>query len=173
MQVSKIDLNDFTPDIFNLWNNRWFLLTCGDYKKGDFNTMTVSWGSFGIMWNKPFAQVVVRPTRYTYEFMEKYDNFTLSSFSEKHRKELSFLGSKSGRAVDKIKISGLKPIASEKVSSPVFAEADLTIECRKIYWHDFKPENFLSPEIITHYKHEDFHREYFGEIINLNDSRQK
>jgi len=172
MQTSEIDLTQFKPDIFNLWHHRWFLLTCGNFEEGHFNTMTVSWGSFGIMWNKPFAQVVVRPTRFTYEFMEKYNQFTLSSFPEKYRKALNLLGSKSGRGVDKIKISGLNPVASNKVKSPVFAEADLTLECRKIYWNDLNPANFLSPQIGEHYSKNDHHREYFGEIVSLTDKRE-
>ena len=167
MIFQETDINKYKTDIFELFNNRWFLLTSGDYKAGHFNTMTVSWGSMGIMWNKPFVMVVVRPQRFTFEFMEKYDTFTLTSFPEKYRKALNILGSKSGRSVDKIKISGLHPIASTKIQAPAFKEAELVIECSKIYWNDFLPENFLSPQIEENYPRKDYHRIYFGEVFNI------
>lgn len=129
--------------------------------------MTVAWGSLGAMWNKPFVQVVVRPVRYTYEFMERYDTFTLCAFPEAYRKALSLLGSKSGRDSDKIAESGLTPIPSTKVTAPGFAEADLIVECRKIYWDDFDPAHFLLPEIAQNYPQKDYHRVYFGEIVAI------
>lgn len=167
MNLKEVKIEEFTKDIFNLWNKKWLLLTCGNFEKNDFNTMTVAWGSFGIMWNKPFAQVVVRPTRYTYEFMEKYDNFTLTAFPENHRKALQNLGTKSGRDGDKIAEAGLTPMASNLISSPTFKEAELSIECKKIYFDDFKPENFLTDSIEKQYPQKDYHRIYFGEILKI------
>ncbi len=119
------------------------------------------------MWNKPFAQVVVRPTRYTRQFMDQYDTFTLCAFPERYRKALKLLGSKSGRDGDKIAESGLTPIAASKVAAPAFAEAELIIECRKIYWDDFKPEHFLDHKIHANYPIKDYHRVYFGEIVAI------
>jgi flavin reductase (DIM6/NTAB) family NADH-FMN oxidoreductase RutF len=153
--------------IHDLWANQWFLLTSGDFKTGQFNSMTVAWGSLGIMWSMPFAQVVVRPIRYTYEFMERYDTFTLCAFPRKYRKQLNFLGSVSGRKMDKIQSSGLTPCAASVVAAPVFAEAELRIECRKMYWSDLEPEHFLNAGIAAIYDGHDFHRMYFGEIVAL------
>ena len=124
MGFHEVKIDYYKTDIFELWNNRWFLLTSGDFNSGQYNTMTVSWGSFGIMWNKPFAQVVVRPTRYTYEFTEKFDTFTLCSFSEKYRRALNILGSKSGRTVDKIKIRP-SPTCYPCCSDPLFIVGEL------------------------------------------------
>ncbi|NOZ60605.1 MAG: flavin reductase family protein [Calditrichaeota bacterium] len=151
----------------DIWANQWLLLTSGDFKTGKFNTMTVAWGSFGEMWNKPFAQVVVRPTRHTFEFMEKFDTFTLTAFPEKYRNALSLLGTKSGRDGDKIKEAGLTPIESKKVAAPTFAEAELVIECRKIYWQDFDPSHFWDKGIEKNYPLKDYHRIYFGEIVSV------
>ncbi|OQX83491.1 hypothetical protein B6D60_10405 [candidate division KSB1 bacterium 4484_87] len=132
-----------------------------------YNTMTVAWGSFGVMWNKPFAHVVVRPTRFTFEFMEKFDTFTLTGFPEKFRDALTLLGTKSGRDGDKISEAGLTPIAATKVAAPAFAEADLVVECRKIYWQDFDPGHFQDKSIDENYPLKDYHRIYFGEIISI------
>ena len=164
MELVTIPIEKFSAEVHNLWKNQWLLLTAGDYEKGKFNTMTVAWGSLGTMWNKPFAQVVVRPTRYTYHFMEKYDSFTLTSFPKEFRKDLYHLGRKSGRDSDKIAETSLTPVPSVRVNSPSFKEAELIIECIKIYWDDFKPENFLDPSIEEEYDN-DYHRIYFGEIL--------
>lgn len=150
---------------FHLWDKQWMLLTSGDFGKGHYNAMTVGWGSIGVMWNKPFAQVVVRPTRFTYEFMEKYDTFTLSAFPEDWRSALKLLGSASGRDGDKITESGLVPMASQLVAAPSFEEAELTLECRKIYWDDMDPSRFLDGDIEPCYPERDYHRIYFGEIL--------
>jgi len=152
--------------IHQAFHKQWFLLTSGDYKKGTYNTMTISWGSMGVIWEKPFVQVVVRPVRYTFGFMEQFDTFTLCAFPKKYRKALSLLGEKSGRDGDKIALSGLSPIPSSVVDAPCFSEAELVIECRKIYWHDLDPAHFLDPSTKQEmYPAEDYHRAYFGEIL--------
>ena len=167
MILKQVDPKQLTIKFADIWKKQGMLLTSGDFKNGHFNTMTVGWGSLGVMWVKPFVQVVVRPTRFTYEFTEKYDNFTLCAFPKENRKALNLLGTKSGRDGDKIKESGLTPIGSKEVSSPGFAEANLIFECRKIYWDNFTPENFLDPKIDKNYPQKDYHRIYFGEIIAI------
>ena len=103
----------------------------------------------------------------TITFTEKFDNFTLCAFPEKYKPDLKILGTKSGKDIDKINYEGIKAIASEVVSSPSYLEADLIIECKKIYFDDFKPENFLDPKIEKSYPLKDYHRIYFGEIVNI------
>jgi flavin reductase (DIM6/NTAB) family NADH-FMN oxidoreductase RutF len=154
-----------------LWAEHWMLLTSGDLASGRYNTMTVGWGSLGTMWGKPFAQVVVRPTRFTYEFMETYDTFTLCAFPEEHRRSVQLLGTKSGRDGDKIADAGLTPEAAASVPAPAFAEAELVIECRKIYWDDMDPSRFLAPDIDKNYPKHDYHRIYFGEIVDISGDR--
>ncbi len=158
---------EWTARSYAIWEHGWFLLTSGDFSAGKYNTMTVSWGSFGCMWGKPFAQVVVRPHRYTFEFIEAYPTFTLCAFPRAHRKALNLLGAKSGREGDKIAESGLTPVAASLVPAPAFAEAELVIECRKLYWQDFDPTHFLDPELIKNYPRQDYHRTYYGEIVAL------
>lgn len=165
---APIDIDRFAARAYDLWENQWLLLSAGDFSTGQYNCMTVAWGSFGSMWARPFAQVVVRPVRFTFQFMEKYDSFTLCAFGEEHRSALSFLGSRSGRDGDKIRASGLTPQAAGLVAAPVYAEAVLTVECRKIYWHDFDPAHFLQPWMDSKYPTRDYHRSYFGEIVAVN-----
>ena len=167
MKRQSILVEKFLVTTHARWAQQWMLLTAGDFNKGHFNTMTVGWGSFGTMWNRPFAQVVVRPTRYTYEFMERYDTFTLCGFPKAYQKALTLLGSKSGRDGDKIAEAGLTPIAALHIAAPAFEEADLIVECRKIYWDDFEPNQFLDPTIESNYPLKDYHRVYFGEIVSI------
>lgn len=167
MDRSLISAENLSVKSYHLWENQWLLLTSGDYQSGAYNTMTVAWGSIGCVWGKPFVQVFVRPTRYTYPFINEYPTFTVAAFPSKYRKALALLGAKSGRDGDKIKASGLTAISSETVAAPGFAEAELIVECRKMYWDDLRPEKFLEPEIQGHYPEKDYHRIYFGEILAI------
>jgi flavin reductase (DIM6/NTAB) family NADH-FMN oxidoreductase RutF len=173
MELRDIPLHEFSPDIFQLFDDRWFLLTAGDFQEGSFNTMTVSWGSLGIMWNKPIAHVVVRPSRHTWRFIEQYESFTLCAFPDRYHDALSLLGTRSGRDGDKIAAAGLIPCPASRVLAPAFEEADLVIECRKIYWHDFDPARFLDPSIERNYPGSDYHRSYYGEILAIQQERTK
>ena len=164
MERKAIKPLDMKLSICKAWKRDWFLLTAGDYASGKYNTMTVAWGSIGIMWDRPFVMVVVRPTRYTYEFMEEYPTYTLSLLPSKFRKALNYCGTKSGRDVDKIADTGLTPIASQQVAAPGFDEAELIIECRQIYTDDYDPQKFLAPKIDDNYRSKDYHRIYFGQI---------
>jgi flavin reductase (DIM6/NTAB) family NADH-FMN oxidoreductase RutF len=168
MERKLIPYTQLHLNAFQAWDE-WFLLASGDFSAGKFNAMTISWGSAGIMWGRPFVQVIVRPQRYTYEFMEHYDTFTVSAFPAQYHAALNLLGSKSGRHSDKILESGLTAIAASKVSAPAFAEAGLVLECRKIYFDDYHPAHFLADFILRNYAN-DYHRIYFGEIIAIQAS---
>lgn len=163
--LDPIEIQDLNLNILSQFDKHWFLLTCGDFDTGRFNSMTISWGSLGTVWDKPFAQVFVRNSRYTFEFMNAHDSFTLCGFSKDYKKALDLLGSKSGREGNKIAESGLTPCKSAEVSSPSFREAELVIECRKMYWQDLDPSHFLRPEIERKYPKHDYHRVYYGEIL--------
>lgn len=167
MKRESIPLQDFVAGPHNLFDKRWFLLCSGDFERKHFNMMTISWGSLGTLWNLPIAMVVVRFSRYTLEFMEKYETFTLNSFPEKFHEELNFLGSNSGRTIDKIHPDGLTPIASQIVKPPSFEQADLVLECKKIYWDDMNPAHFLDARIHDRYPTRDYHRIYLGEVLGI------
>jgi len=167
MARDPIPFDELLVRTHHLWENQWILLTSGDFAKGRFNSMTIGWGSLGTMWGRPFAQVVVRPVRYTHGFMERYDTFTLCAFPEGYRRALTLLGTKSGRDGDKIAEAGITPIASTRVAAPGFAEAELIVECQKIYWDDMDPTHFLDRSIEKNYPQKDYHRIYFGEIMAI------
>ena len=141
----EIPLTDLNLNVPELWNNA-LLLCCGDYEAGQYNMMTIGWGFFGFAWGKTQAVVMVRKSRYTFEFMEKYHDFTVSAFDpadQAVKNSLTLLGTKSGRDIDKISGSGLKPIRSKSALSPSFGEAILTLECHKDYHTDLDNGKFL------------------------------
>ena len=138
------------------------LITAGTPER--CNTMTASWGGLGVLWGKQTATCYIRPQRYTYEFMEAGEAFTLSFFGEEYRKALAFCGAKSGRDVDKIRECGFT-VAAGAGDAPYFEEADLVLVCKKAYWQDLDPSHFLDPEIEKHYPQKDYHRMYIGEIV--------
>ena len=102
-----MDLKNFNLAPLYTIDQEWALLTAGVEEK--FNTMTISWGGLGTIWNKPVVTVYVRPNRYTYEFMENNEYFTISFYDKEYKDDLGILGSKSGRNLDKISLTKLTP----------------------------------------------------------------
>lgn len=147
---------------FRLIGEDWMLVTGGDIES--FNTMTASWGGLGVLWNKRVCYIFVRPSRYTYEFIERRDIFTLSFFEEHYREALNICGTKTGRDVDKIAETGLSPVKDHS-GAVYFDEARLVMVCRKIYYQDLIPAQFLDPQIDTNYPEKDYHRMYVGQIL--------
>ena len=148
---------------FQMIGKDWALVTAGD--ETGCNTMTVSWGNMGIMWNKNIVTVFIRPQRYTKEFLDRFDNVTLSFYEESSREALKLCGSKSGRDMDKIKAAGLTPVHEN--GTTYFEEARLVLECKKIYLDKIRPEGFLDPSIQKNYPENDYHLIYMGEITRV------
>ncbi|MBQ7603099.1 MAG: flavin reductase, partial [Clostridia bacterium] len=100
-------MKDIVKILCDKLNDEWALLTAGNKKK--FNSMTISWGSFGVLWFKNVVTVYVRPERYTLEFLQKQDYFTVSFYDKKYKKDLQILGTKSGRDTNKMQEISLTP----------------------------------------------------------------
>ncbi len=167
MKKTSIDTLDLIIQPHQLFIQKNLLLTVGDFSNRHFNTMTIGWGSIGTIWERPYVAVAVRPTRYTYEFMERYHDFTVSAFPAEFKRALGYLGTHSGRDEDKLAATNLTPTASSIVKSPGFEESELIIECRKIYTTDFDPSHFIDQTIENHYPLKDYHRVYYGEILQV------
>ena len=157
-----IDPKQLQENVFSLLADRWTLITAGT--PDHCNTMTASWGGLGILWNKPMATIYIRPQRYTFEFLEKYDTFTLSFVSPQWKKQLAHCGAVSGRDEDKFAACGFHVAAAGQ--APYIQEADLVLVCRKRYWNDLDPAH-MDAEALTNYQAEDYHRMYLGEITQV------
>ena len=79
---SRIDPKELDQNVFSMIGEQWMLVTAGTVER--CNTMTASWGGLGVLWGKPVATVYIRPQRYTLEFVEREDCFTLSFLSLIH-----------------------------------------------------------------------------------------
>lgn len=162
MSLKQIDASTLTFNPFEKLSKQWALVSAGNLDK--FNMMTVSWGAVGVIWGKPSVTAYIRQTRYTKEFIDQNDTFTLTFLKDGHREALNVLGSKSGRDMDKMKDSGLTPV--EVDGNVTFAEADLVLVCRKRFVQDMPKENFLQQETLDRwYADQNYHTMYIGEII--------
>ena len=130
------------------------------------NSMTISWGTIGFMLGKPIFMVMVRPQRYTYGIIEKTNEFTVTIPYKKMSKELAFLGSKSGKDMNKLSELNLSTVDSEKINTPVLEIEGMHFECKVVYKTTMSTENLN--EIINKDKYplEDYHTLYFGEIVS-------
>lgn len=150
-------------DIFSAFEKDWALLTAGT--PGHFNTMTISWGGLGTLWGKSVATVYVRPSRYTWQFMENSDYFTVSFYPADFRKALTTLGTLSGRDGDKVAKTDLTPVpAGESVT---FTQAHTTLLCRKLYAQDMDPAALDTQLREKIYGDEPLHRMYIGEVVQI------
>ena len=154
---------NFETDIFAQFDKKWALLTAGN--KDKFNTMTISWGGLGTIWNKPVATVYVRTSRYTYEFMEENDYFTISFYPEEYKKTLGVLGAKSGRDMDKMNDSGLT--AKEIDNSMTFDEAEVTLVCKKLFKQELDTANMPEKIAKTVYGNDAPHVMFIGEVVDI------
>lgn len=151
---------------FDLIGKQWMLVTSGTAES--YNTMTASWGGIGWLWNKPVAFIFIRPERYTHDFIERNERLTLSFYTEEYRKALQICGSKSGRDIDKAKETGLTPVALEN-GVMTFAEARMTLDCRKLFKTSMQDNNFVDKELLEKWygEHGGLHDVYVVEIENV------
>ena len=163
--MERIEPNKLTENFFENISNEWMLITAGDKEK--FNTMTASWGGIGYLWNKPVAFIFVRPERYTFEFLEKGDYFTVSFLGMENKDIHKICGKQSGRDIDKVKETGLVPHFTE-MGNVCFEQSRITLECKKLYSDQIKKEGFADPEYIDRWynTHGNFHQMYVAEIVN-------
>lgn len=160
-EFHEISTKELTANTFRLIGNDWMLITA---KKGDaVNTMTASWGGLGVMWGKDVAYVVIRPQRYTKEFVDDSVTFSLSFFTDKDRSILSYCGKVSGRNEDKIANAGLT--VCEENDTPYFNEAKTVLICKKLYHQEMSKDSFTDSTLLEHwYPNNDLHTLYIAEI---------
>lgn len=161
----EIQPQELRDNPFKIVGSDWMLITAGNLES--FNTMTASWGTMGHLWQRNVCLIFVRPQRYTYEFTERNDYFTLTFFEETYRNQLWLCGSKSGRDTDKIAETGFTP-RETKNGNIYFDEARLVIECRKIFYEDIKLGVFTDTDVDQEiYPEKDYHRMYIGLIETI------
>ena len=144
MSFKQINVEELNQNPFVAIGSEWMLIAAE--KGGKTNAMTASWGGVGIMWNKPAAFVFIRQTRYTKEFVDAGDHFTLNFFGGKFKKELGYFGRVSGRDEDKIAKTGMTVSTIEKV--PVFNDATTVLVCRKLFTQKLDEAGFIDRKVL-------------------------
>jgi len=141
------------------------LLLVGAKKNGKRNVMTIGWGFVGVMWKLKVFVVLVRPSRFTHEFVEDGGEFTVNVPDEGMEKAVAYCGEVSGREHNKFKESKLHLVKGKKVKVPVIKECRIHYECRVI--HKLKLNPRLVPDKVKKrfYPKKNFHTVYFGEIL--------
>ncbi len=157
-----MSLEYFECNPFELIAKDWFAVTAE--RDGKVNTMTAGWGGFGTMWGKPCVFVVVRDSRYTKEFMDDADRFSMTFFEGKTGKMvLKYLGSVSGRDEDKFKNANLGVDYHNGV--PYLDDGKVVFICRKMFCAPMEPESFLDENIAPDwYPEGDYHNLYIAEV---------
>ncbi len=160
----EIQPEQFDKNAFQMIGKDWMLVTAE--KDGKVNTMTASWGGAGVMWGKNVAFVVIRPQRYTKEFIDASDTFSLSILDNSYRKTLNYLGTVSGRDEDKIQKSGLT--VEHSGNTPYFKEANTVLLLKKLYHQEMSPDCFIDKSLIEKwYPNADYHTLYVAEIEKI------
>lgn len=167
--MKEIPVAELTMNPMTLIGREWMLITAGNKDRG-YNTMTASWGHLGSLWGHgggmPTSVVYVRPQRYTKEFVDREELYTLSFFSEDYKKQLGYLGSHSGRDGDKVAACGLTPVFDGDCTW--FSEAKLVLVCRKLYRAPLVEEGFLDKTVLEdNYPKRDLHDLYIGQILRV------
>lgn len=160
----SVDPKELNQNVFSLIGDQWMLITAGTAEH--CNTMTAAWGGLGVIWGAPAATCYIRPQRYTKEFVDREEYFTLTFFGEEWRKQLSLCGSKSGREVDKVKECGFT-VGTAACGAPYFEEADLVLVCRKRFAQDMDPACIPGDVKEKWYPNQDYHTMYIGEIVEV------
>lgn len=158
----EIKPTELKENVFDLIGKQWLLVTAG--KPDDScNTMTASWGGLGVMWGKNVAFLVIRPQRYTKEFIDRSETLSISVLPDGYKKQYGYLGSVSGRDEDKIAKAGLTVLRDG--GTPYFEEARVSMICRKLYAQPYDPEAFLDKKVDADcYPQKDYHTLYICEI---------
>lgn len=163
-KFKEIKPEELNKSPFKLIGRDWMLITAE--KKGRVNTMTASWGGLGVMWGKNVAYAVIRPARYTKEFVDYSDRFSLTFFDDSYKKQLQYLGSVSGRNENKVEKSELT--VGKYKGVPYFEEGNLVVICKKLYKQELRPECFIEKELDQKwYNEKDYHTMYISEIEKI------
>jgi flavin reductase (DIM6/NTAB) family NADH-FMN oxidoreductase RutF len=156
----EIDPEQVMENPFKLIGKDYMLVTAGG--RESFNKMTAAWGGLGFLWGKKVSFIVIRPTRFTYEFIERSADYSLCFFEDAYKQALMICGTRSGRDVNKVAEAALSPVLDD---GPIyFEQARLVLQCRKLYFQDLIPGNFQDRSIEDQYPEKDYHRWYVGEI---------
>lgn len=155
----EINPKEIDTNLIKAIADEWMLISAGD--ENGYNMMTASWGFAGEMWGNDSVIAMIRPQRYTMEFVNKSDYFTLSFYGD-NKEIYKICGSKSGRDVNKTELTGLTPVFND--DTVYFEEARLVFVCKKQYVQRLEEDCFIDKEPLKWYADKDYHNMIIGKI---------
>ncbi|MFQ5808058.1 MAG: flavin reductase family protein [Armatimonadota bacterium] len=164
--MAKVDIayTDYLNEMLTLLGSPGLLLASVD-AAGKPNTMTIGWGTLGIVWGKPIYCVLVRPSRFSFGLIEETKDFTVNVPYPEMSEIVAYCGTVSGRDHDKFAEKGLTATPGRTVKSPAIEECAVHYECKVVHKNNVLPAE-LAPAIGDRaYPQGDFHTIYFGEIL--------
>lgn len=160
-EFRRIKPEELSVNAFSTIGKDWLLVTAEVDDR--VNTMTASWGGFGVMWHKDVAFIFIRPQRYTKEFVDGSSGLSLCVLEDGFRRELSYLGTVSGRDEPKIAKAGL--VVCHEDGVPYFEQSRLVMICRKLFSQQLDPRCFVDKELDQKiYPDKDYHFMYVCEV---------
>ncbi|MDD4149859.1 MAG: flavin reductase [Bacteroidales bacterium] len=161
-EIGWEEINDNT---IKMIGKDWMLISAGNAE--DYNMMTASWGTLGWLWERPVSTIYVRPQRHTHNYTEREEYYTITFYDDPDKEVLRLMGTVSGKNFDKMNYEKLTPVITPN-GSIAFEEAKLIIECKKLYTHVLKDEEFNDTSSMNDmYPKKDFHTVYIGEITGV------
>ena len=164
MTKREIPWTDHYEAVMDALRSRGLLLSAYG-PDGRPNAMTIGWGLLGCIWGMPIWTVLVRPSRYTYRCIEHSKAFAVNVPGADLEEACALCGSKSGRDLDKLSACGLT--VREASGAPTIAECPIHYVCRVVHFNDVLPPNLADEIVASAYKGGDFHRVYFGKIVEV------
>ncbi len=160
-EIRRINPEELSDNVFRLIAKDWTLISAGS--PDSYNMMTANWAGLGFLWRCNVCFLFIRPSRYTYEFIEREDTLSLNFFDESFRETLTLCGKKSGRDIDKMRDVPLTPFELDG-GSVAFEEARLVLNCKKMCTADMETFNYIDKSVLQNYADGDFHKLYICEI---------
>jgi flavin reductase (DIM6/NTAB) family NADH-FMN oxidoreductase RutF len=165
----QISIEEISDSVFTLAGKDIYAVTAG--AKGQYNSMIGSGGGMGLLFKKPVIWCVIQQRRYTLELIFKEQAYTISYFPDEYKKQMMFLGSKTGRDSDKMKEVELTGIETPS-GNMSYKEARLIFECKLLQVTTPCLNDFYTQEakdwINEMYKDPNEIRKYvFGEIVHI------
>lgn len=165
--MREIKASQISENIFKLISKDWMLLTAGSVDS--YNMMTASWGFMGQMWGHDAVEVVVRPERFTREFINRENRFTLSFFPHEMTKALEYMGTHSGRDYNKMEYPELQREVLPD-GQITFSGARMVIECEVVYHDSLRADKFVDKHILDKWYapgQGGLHERYYGKIVRV------
>ncbi len=164
MSFKKIKPEELQKNPFQMIGKEWLLVTAE--KDGKANTMTASWGGVGVMWGRNVAFIVIRPQRYTKEFIDASDKLFSLFLMKSTARHSAILAPYPEETKTRLPKSGLTVAHTDDV--PYFAEANTVITGKKLYAQEYRPECFIDSSLDEKwYPQKDYHTMYILEIEKI------